>query len=225
MPTVPVEKAPSPRCDSATLQLSTLNALPPAPTLYILHQAHTHEDSMAPVRKIICFSGTYSLPLPRSKRPPLTRPDFDGTIFKQDTGHVLVDNLGCGSKKRAILDHQIKSGERSFREVSEEMWGSLNIPFEDGFEAMEQNMEMDPYFEEFYRFCKDNRISFNVISAGLKPVLRTVLATFLGAEVSLHSQIKDEGVADESIVITYPYCRQRCSTRTQYLPVATDLAP
>ncbi|RJE24462.1 2,3-diketo-5-methylthio-1-phosphopentane phosphatase [Aspergillus sclerotialis] len=124
-----------------------------------------------PTRKIICFS------------------DFDGTIFRQDSGHVLVDNLGCGSKHRALLEKQIKSGERSFRDVSEEMWGSLHIPFEDGFEVMEENLEIDPYFQEFHQFCIANNIVFNVISAGLKPVLKSVLETYLGDEESLHIQI------------------------------------
>ena len=45
----------------------------------------------------------------------------------QDTGHVLFDNHGCGPERREILDEQIKSGERSFKEVSEEMWGSLHV--------------------------------------------------------------------------------------------------
>lgn len=120
---------------------------------------------MAPTtRKIVCFS------------------DFDGTIFMQDTGHVLFDNLGCGEKRRQELDAQIKSGERSFREVSEEMWGSLNVPFEDGFKIMEKELEIDPGFREFYDFCVANGIEFNVISAGLKPILGRVLATFLGKE-------------------------------------------
>lgn len=126
---------------------------------------------MAPTRKIICFS------------------DFDGTIFKQDSGHVLVDNLGCGSKKRALLDSQIKSGERSFRDVSEEMWASLHIPFEDGFEVMEQNLEIDPHFQEFHRHCITNNIDFYVISAGLKPVLKNVLEAFLGDEESSQIEI------------------------------------
>jgi 2-hydroxy-3-keto-5-methylthiopentenyl-1-phosphate phosphatase len=100
----------------------------------------------------------------------------------QDTGHILFDNHGCGATKRQILDEQIKTGERSFRDVSEEMWGSLNVPFDDGFEVMKQNLEIDVDFESFHKFCLDNDIPFNIISAGLKPVLRRVLDTFLGEE-------------------------------------------
>ncbi|KAG0652833.1 had [Hyphodiscus hymeniophilus] len=128
-------------------------------------------DMLNTKRKIICFS------------------DFDGTIFMQDTGHILFDAHGCGSQRREVLDEQIKTGERSFREVSEEMWGSLNVPFEDGFEVMEKTLEIDPDFQVFHKFCIANKIPFNVISAGLKPILRKVLDTFLGEEDSAHIEI------------------------------------
>jgi len=55
--------------------------------------------------------------------------DFDGTIFMQDTGHILFNSFGCGSDRRGVLDEQIKSGERSFRDVSEEMWGAFRLTF------------------------------------------------------------------------------------------------
>ena len=107
----------------------------------------------------------------------------------QDTGHILFDAHGCGSARREILDEQIKSGERSFRDVSEEMWGSLDVPFEDGFEIMEKTLEIDPDFRQFHTYCVENEIPFNVISAGLKPILRKVLDTFLGEEQSKHIDI------------------------------------
>ncbi|KAF7560478.1 hypothetical protein G7046_g3674 [Stylonectria norvegica] len=122
-------------------------------------------------RKIICFS------------------DFDGTIALQDTGHLLFDNHGCGSARRKALNEQIETGERSFREVSEEMYASLNVPFEDGFEVLEQQLKMDPDFERFHQFCVENKIPFNVISAGLKPILRRILDGFLGEEASSHIEI------------------------------------
>jgi len=69
------------------------------------------------------------------------------------------------------------------------MWGSLNVPFDDGFEVMEKELEIDPDFREFHKYCIDNEIPFNVISAGLKPILRRVLDTFLGEEASSHIEI------------------------------------
>ena len=107
----------------------------------------------------------------------------------QDTGHILFNQFGCGDEQRALLDAQIKSGERSFRDASEEMWGSLNVPFADGFEAMKSALDIDPEFHNFHAFCLNNAIPFNVISAGLKPVLRSVLDHFLGEEASANIDI------------------------------------
>ncbi|KZF19643.1 2,3-diketo-5-methylthio-1-phosphopentane phosphatase [Xylona heveae TC161] len=123
-------------------------------------------ENIGTKRKIICFS------------------DFDGTIFMQDTGHVLFDAHGCGAERRELLEQQIKSGERSFKDVSEEMWGSLKVPFDDGFDVMKQTLEIDRDFKQFHEFCINNDIPFNVISAGLKPVLRRVLDQFLGETLS-----------------------------------------
>jgi 2-hydroxy-3-keto-5-methylthiopentenyl-1-phosphate phosphatase len=120
----------------------------------------THPDSQK--RKIIIFS------------------DFDGTIFLQDTGHILVDHLGCGAAYRNKLEEQFKSGERTFRDISDDMWGSLSIPFGDGFDIMEKNLKMDPGFREFHQYCVREGFPFNVISAGLKPVLQRTLDMFLG---------------------------------------------
>ena len=115
--------------------------------------------------------------------------DFDGTIFMQDTGHTLFDNFGCGPQRRAILAAQLESGERSFREVSDDLYASIDVPFEDGFEVMKTALDIDPDFRSFHEFCVNNSIPFNVISAGLKPVLRRVLDHFLGEEASNHIEI------------------------------------
>lgn len=107
----------------------------------------------------------------------------------QDSGHVLFDSFGCGAAQRNILDEQIKSGERSFREVSEDMWASLNVPFEDGFVVLEKSLEIDPGFQEFHKWCLKENIPFNVISAGLKPILRRILDGALGEENAKHIDI------------------------------------
>lgn len=49
---------------------------------------------------------------------------------------------------------------------------------------MSEKLEIDPDFRSFHQFCIREDIPFNVISAGLKPVLRKVLDEFLGEEES-----------------------------------------
>ncbi|KAI5793093.1 HAD-like domain-containing protein [Geopyxis carbonaria] len=142
----------------------------------------TTQDLRVPVKAVDYTDDLSALP----KRDIIIFSDFDGTIFMQDTGHILFDAHGCGVERREILDEQIKTGERSFREVSEEMWGSLNVPFDNAFDVMKGALEIDPDFREFHDWCIKNNIPFNVISAGLKPILRRVLDEFLGKKQSKH---------------------------------------
>ncbi|ETN39004.1 uncharacterized protein HMPREF1541_07046 [Cyphellophora europaea CBS 101466] len=134
-----------------------------------LHRVDT--ANLGTKRKIICFS------------------DFDGTIFLQDTGHQLFDNFGCGPERRAELAKELEEGTRSFKEVSDELYASLDVPFESVFDVMKSALEIDPDFRTFHEFCVNNDIPFNVISAGLKPVLRRVLDHFIGADMSAHIDI------------------------------------
>jgi 2,3-diketo-5-methylthio-1-phosphopentane phosphatase len=117
-----------------------------------------------------------------------------------DTGHTLFDKFGCGPDRRAVLAKQMESGERTFREVLDELYASLSVPFEDGFAVMKTALDIDPDFQAFHEFCINNGIPFSVISAGLKPVLRRVLNHLLGEEKRRHidivandSQISDDG--------------------------------
>ncbi|CAI7674109.1 Pdp3-interacting factor 1 [Penicillium manginii] len=124
-----------------------------------------------------------------SKRKIVIFSDFDGTICMQDTGHILVDAHGFGAEARERLEAQMKSGARTFRDASEEMWASLHVPFDDGFVLMEKSIEMDPGFKEFHQYCTANGFPFNVISAGLKPILRRVLDMALGEKQSSEIEI------------------------------------
>ena len=128
-------------------------------------------------RQVMIFSGTLNCVIVHADFK-----DFDGTIMLGDTGHVLFDAHGCGEDKRKELDAAIHSGELSFRDASEQMWHSLKVPFDDGFEVMKERLEIDPDFPEFHEFCIKRHIPFNIISAGVKPVLRRVLDEFVGEQ-------------------------------------------
>jgi 2-hydroxy-3-keto-5-methylthiopentenyl-1-phosphate phosphatase len=47
---------------------------------------------------------------------------------------------------------------------------------------MKERFETDPDFQEFHDLCIKRHIPFNVISAGLKPVLRRILDEFVGEQ-------------------------------------------
>lgn len=100
----------------------------------------------------------------------------------------------------------METGERTFREVSDELYASLDVPLDDGFEVMKTALDIDPDFQTFHEFCVNNHIPFNVISAGLKPVLRKVLDHFIGESMSKHidivandAKIEDDGSKWEAV--------------------------
>lgn len=97
---------------------------------------------------------------------------------------MLFNKYGCGSEQRERLEKQFKDGEKSFKGISEELWGSLDLPFDTGLKAISEALTLDLDFKTFHQFCLNNNIPFNVISAGLKPILRRVLDHFLGEESS-----------------------------------------
>ncbi|RMY32171.1 hypothetical protein D0866_06787, partial [Hortaea werneckii] len=90
---------------------------------------------------------------------------------------------------REELERQFKAGERSFKQISDDLWGSLDIPFDDGLKSISENMELDKDFKAFHDFCLNNKIPFNIISAGLKPILKRVLDDFIGEEAASNIDI------------------------------------
>ncbi|CAN6673386.1 polyol phosphate phosphatase Pyp1p [Trichomonascus vanleenenianus] len=144
------------------------------------------------------------------QRPIAIFSDFDGTIFHQDTGHILFDNYGCGPELRQELDGSIGAA-RTFREASEEMWGSLNVTLEDGLVALKKHLEIDPGFMHFLDYINDHEIPFTVISAGLEPLLRGALDTFLGPERAEQIGIvSNDGEIAEDGSLWKPLWRHEC---------------
>lgn len=121
--------------------------------------------------------------LGETDRPIAVFSDFDGTIFLQDTGHVLFDKFGLGKEEREEVDQSIGK-TRTFREASEIMWGSLNVTLERAQEELRSTLKIDPDFIAFFDYLQSKNVEFTVISAGLKPLLRCALDCFVGLERS-----------------------------------------
>lgn len=121
--------------------------------------------------------------LGKNKPNVLVFSDFDGTIIIQDTGKILFDRYGYSPEKQEKLEEALHSGQRTFRDVSEELWGSLKLPLNEGIDIVLQELEIDPGFHNFYNFCLNFNIPFWIVSSGLYPLLKAALSKFLGVEV------------------------------------------
>lgn len=136
--------------------------------------------------------------LSEADRPVAVFSDFDGTIFLQDSGHILFDKFGCGKEKREALDRSIGK-TKTFCEASEEMWGSLNVTLARAQEELRNNLVIDPDFIDYFDYLQERNVVFTVISAGIKPLLRAALDAFVGPERSAKINIiSNNGTVTES---------------------------
>jgi 2-hydroxy-3-keto-5-methylthiopentenyl-1-phosphate phosphatase len=77
----------------------------------------------------------------------------------------------------------------SFRDAFREMLDSINTPFNECIEILKKNMKLDPYFEKFYYWAKENNVPIVILSGGMRPIIRALLEEFLGHEPGSHLHI------------------------------------
>jgi 2,3-diketo-5-methylthio-1-phosphopentane phosphatase len=120
--------------------------------------------------------------------------DFDGTITLQDSNDYLTDNLGYGQTQRRLENVAVLEGRRHFRDIFFEMLESVHEPFDKCIEVLLQNITLDPYFVEFYAWCRKNNVPIVILSGGMEPIIRAILTKFLGEEGVASMQIVSNNV-------------------------------
>ncbi|KAK8051898.1 hypothetical protein PG993_003283 [Apiospora rasikravindrae] len=121
--------------------------------------------------------------------------DFDGTITLQDTNDYMTDNLGFGYPQRRSNMDDVLNGKRTFADAFKEMLDSVKTPFDECLRILKDNIKLDPAFKEFFAWCRANNVPVVVLSGGMKPVIRTLLAHLVGEEAVKHMQIVSSDVA------------------------------
>lgn len=113
--------------------------------------------------------------------------DFDGTLSVTDTGAKVID--ACfGTENRKALIKVILDKTRSYTECVAEMWDSVNLPWDEACELI-KDAEIDPYFKEFQKHCKDHDIPIAILSSGLIKLIHEVLHKYLTDEELSEIQI------------------------------------
>jgi 2-hydroxy-3-keto-5-methylthiopentenyl-1-phosphate phosphatase len=133
-------------------------------------------DKLNTTRKIVVFSGKFCLVARFGVNKHLT------SISRLRRHHLHGGHRPCAFQ-------QIRLRLRTARTTREAIQGPLDLPFDTGLKAIQEALTLDLDFKTFHQFCINNNIPFNVISAGLKPILRRVLDHFLGDEQSAKIEI------------------------------------
>ena len=136
-------------------------------------------------------------PLPALRTNPkfIFFTDFDGTITQQDSNDYMTDNLGFGPELRKKDNADVLYGRRDFRDSFREMLDSVKTPFDECIRILVENITLDPGFREFFHWAKENNMPIVILSGGMEPVIRALLAHFLGKEEADTLQIVSNQVA------------------------------
>ncbi|WPK24702.1 hypothetical protein PUMCH_001985 [Australozyma saopauloensis] len=115
--------------------------------------------------------------------PAIVFTDWDGTVTLQDSNDYLTENLGFGRPRRLEINDEILNGEKSFKDGFSEMLRSIPTPFPECIDYLLKHVNLDPGFKEFYTWCKSKNIPVIVVSSGMTPIIRALLANLVGEDV------------------------------------------
>lgn len=62
------------------------------------------------------------------------------------------------------------------------MLDSVTTPFPDCIDLLVKNIELDPYFNEYFQWALKNHIPTVVLSGGMEPIIRAVLKNLVGKD-------------------------------------------
>lgn len=108
--------------------------------------------------------------------------DFDGTITERDSNDFLTDNLGYGEKLRKQGNRDVLDDKISFRDSFRGMMDSVKTPYDQCIKTLCENIRLDPYFKEFYKWARQNNVPVVVISSGMVPIIRALLVHLVGED-------------------------------------------
>ena len=108
--------------------------------------------------------------------------DFDGTITQQDSNDFMIEKFGIGPVVRKEMFQDILFGRRTFRDAFKQMLDSISLPLDQCIKALLQNITLDEGFKEFYSWARENNIPVVVLSGGMEPIIRALLAHLLGED-------------------------------------------
>ncbi|KAI0111779.1 HAD-like domain-containing protein [Daldinia grandis] len=135
-----------------------------------------------------------TLPALRTNPKAIFFTDFDGTITLQDSNDFMTDNLGYGTELRKKGNHDVLFGKRTFRDSFQEMMDSIKTPYDQCIATLLKNIQLDPHFAEFFAWTRANNVPVVVLSGGMQPIIRALLAHLVGEDAVQHMQIVSNDV-------------------------------
>jgi len=90
--------------------------------------------------------------------------DFDGTISIQDVNDEIFKEFG--DKQSQVIENKLQKNLISDRKAMEKQYELLDMSKNDFESFIYKNIDIDPYFKEFYEMIKEKNIKISIISGG-----------------------------------------------------------
>ena len=81
------------------------------------------------------------------------------------------------------------------RDSFQEMIDSINKPFPECIDYLVKNIELDPYFNEYFQWALKNEVPTVVVSSGMEPIIRAILKNLVGPDHDKLDIISNEVMA------------------------------
>jgi 2,3-diketo-5-methylthio-1-phosphopentane phosphatase len=120
--------------------------------------------------------------------------DFDGTITKKDTLIFLSTHLGGGPEMVQAIGRLIREGKITLRDGIAAEMRSIRAPFGEAVRLLREQVEIDPEFPAFAKWCQDRGIPLTILSAGFEEIIDLFIqpAEFPGIEIRANKLKPDE---------------------------------
>jgi 2,3-diketo-5-methylthio-1-phosphopentane phosphatase len=179
-------------------------------------QVPQQQAPRAPYAQVFCGIGVYMNPrscyedeIPRMALAIFT--DFDETITRINVTDAVLERFGDPSWR--VIQDEWQEGKLSAREVLQEQMPLITVEPEE-LNAFLDSIEVDPFFPEFARFCRQKGHALYVLSDGfdywIERILKRVLpASAYGGEFSFFAC--NLTLQSSKVEISFPYFPEGCS--------------
>ena len=127
--------------------------------------------------------------------------DFDGTVARNDVGHLLFRRFTKGGISVEVVD-QWKRGEISSRECLEREAALVRASQKeiDDFILLQK---LDPYFKDFLDFAKKRDMEVVIVSDGLDYYIEKMLLRYGSAHIDFYANRLE--LMDHSMKLSFPF--------------------
>ncbi|CUT03539.1 MtnX-like HAD-IB family phosphatase [Candidatus Chrysopegis kryptomonas] len=132
--------------------------------------------------------------------------DFDGTITKNDVGDLFFETFGDKNFYRWLVERW-RDYEISSKEMREKIAEKVKVD-KDEMEKLILSQEIDPYFIDFVKLCRDNGIEIFIVSDGFDFYIKKILEKNGLDNVKFFSN--KLWIEDGKVVLDFPYPDSVC---------------